>query len=189
MNLANHMLLPNDAFLDSGKISALLTILSKHSKDDKVLVFSQYLESLDFVERILSMNGEETFRVDGATDILKRQGILDAFSLDDSSPRVMLLTTRTGGVGLNLSRANIVVFLDPDWSAQVMLQAEDRSHRMGQTKNVTVYRLCTRGSFEEHIQGVADDKAKLSDTLLRKPEKKSRASEEITDRMLEECLR
>ena len=186
---ANHMLLPNDAFLDSGKISALLTILSKHSKDDKVLVFSQYLESLDIVERILSMNGEETFRVDGATDILKRQGILDAFSLDNSSPRVMLLTTRTGGVGLNLSRANIVVFLDPDWSAQVMLQAEDRSHRMGQTKSVTVYRLCTRGSFEEHIQGVADDKAKLSDKLLREPEKKSRASEEITDRMLEECLR
>jgi SNF2 family DNA or RNA helicase len=186
---ATHLMLPNDAFLDSGKMSALLTILSKHSKDDKVLVFSQYLESLDIVERILQMNGEDTFRVDGATDILKRQGILDAFTNDISSPRVMLLSTRTGGVGLNLSRANIVVFLDPDWSAQVMLQAEDRSHRMGQTKSVTVYRLCTRGSFEEHIQGVADDKARLSDKLLREPEKKSKASEELTDKMLQECLR
>ena len=60
---------------------------------------------------------------------------------------------------------------------------------MGQVKPVTVYRLCTRGSFEEHIQSVADGKAKLSDDILREPEKRAEASEEMVDRMLEECLR
>ena len=161
---------------DSGKLRAILRLLAKHP-GEKALLFSQFIEGLDLAERVLRGRGARCWRIDGATEIMQRQAIIDDFSRaraggagGAAAGSVMLLTTRTGGVGLNLAAASVVIFLDIDWSAQVMLQAEDRAHRMGQTRPVFVYRLLLANSFEGYMQKVADAKAALSLRLLRRAE-------------------
>jgi SNF2 family DNA or RNA helicase len=96
-----------------------------------------------------------------------------ASSSSSSAPaRVLLLTTRAGGVGINLTAASRVIFLDHDWNEQVMLQAEDRAHRMGQTRAVHVHRLLCAGSIVAHMAEVAEGKGALSEALLQRSERR-----------------
>lgn len=121
----------------------------------RVLIFCQLRPMLDIIEKDLfgtHMPTVSYMRLDGSTDPRKRHAIVQTFNAD---PRidVLLLTTSVGGLGLNLTGADTVIFVDHDWNPMKDLQAMDRAHRLGQRKVVNVYRLITRGTLEEKIMG------------------------------------
>lgn len=119
----------------------------------RVLIFCQLRPMLDLIEKDLFATMKLKYmRMDGATDARKRHAIVETFNND---PRidVLLLTTSVGGLGLNLTGADTVIFVDHDWNPMKDLQAMDRAHRLGQKKVVNVYRLITRGTLEEKIMG------------------------------------
>lgn len=121
----------------------------------RVLIFCQLRPMLDLIERDLfagQMPSVSYMRMDGSTDARKRHAVVQTFNND---PRidVLLLTTSVGGLGLNLTGADTVIFVDHDWNPMKDLQAMDRAHRLGQKKVVNVYRLITRGTLEEKIMG------------------------------------
>lgn len=121
----------------------------------RVLIFCQLRPMLDLIEKDLfaaQMPSVSYMRMDGATDARKRHAIVETFN---NNPRidVLLLTTSVGGLGLNLTGADTVIFVDHDWNPMKDLQAMDRAHRLGQKKVVNVYRLITRGTLEEKIMG------------------------------------
>ena len=100
-----------------------------------------------------AIRGYETCRIDGSTSYDEREDAIDSYNAPGSSKFVFLLSTRAGGLGINLATADVVILYDSDWNPQVDLQAQDRAHRIGQTKPVKVYRLVTSGSVEEKIIG------------------------------------
>ena len=113
---------------------------------------------LDCCEDFLHLRGGtgEQFRylrLDGGTSRARRNLGIRMFNREDSEYRVMLISTRAGGLGINLASASDVVMLDQDWNPQIMLQAEARAHRIGQKQPVTVYKLCTQGTVEEQMLG------------------------------------
>lgn len=138
----------------------------------KILIFSGFTTTLDLCEDLLALNGANDtnteaapfrfMRLDGSTQRAKRNLAIRMFNDGASNFRVMLLSTRAGGLGINLTSASDVVFLDEDWNPQVTLQAEARAHRIGQTKKVTVYKLCTQGTVEEQMMGRIRKKLYLS---------------------------
>jgi TATA-binding protein-associated factor len=128
---------------------------SDEMSQHRVLIFCQLRPMLDLIERDLFaalMPSVKYMRMDGSTDPSKRHAIVQTFNGD---PRidVLLLTTSVGGLGLNLTGADTVIFVDHDWNPMKDLQAMDRAHRLGQRKVVNVYRLITRGTLEEKIMG------------------------------------
>lgn len=153
----------------SGKF-ILLEKLLKHTvleQGKKVLIFSGFTRTLDFCEDLLSIvsnHGERfrSLRLDGSTARAKRNLDIRLFNQTGSDYKVMLLSTRAGGLGINLTSAQDVIFLDEDWNPQITLQAEARAHRIGQTKKVTIYKLCTQGTVEEQMMGRIRKKLYLS---------------------------
>eukprot|EP00850_Spirogloea_muscicola_P018883 SM000178S03448 [mRNA] locus=s178:15812:21737:- [translate_table: standard] len=134
-----------------GKMQALeLLLMSWTSGGDKILLFSLSVKMLDILDRFLIRRGYSFLRLDGGTPMAARQAMVDEFN---SSPsiQVFLMSTRAGGLGLNLASANRVVVFDPNWNPAHDLQAQDRSFRYGQTRHVTVYRLLSAGSLEELV--------------------------------------
>ncbi|KAJ4335268.1 hypothetical protein N0V95_008953 [Ascochyta clinopodiicola] len=153
----------------SGKF-ILLEKLLKHTifeQGKKVLIFSGFTHTLDCCEDLLSLisNHGEKFRhlrLDGGTGRARRNLDIRLFNQSNSDYKVMLLSTRAGGLGINLTSAQDVIFLDEDWNPQITLQAEARAHRIGQTKPVTIYKLCTQGTVEEQMMGRIRKKLYLS---------------------------
>lgn len=153
----------------SGKF-ILLEKLLKHTileQGKKVLLFSGFTRTLDYCEDLLSLvsNFGERFRslrLDGSTARARRNLDIRLFNQQESDYKVMLLSTRAGGLGINLTSAQVVIFLDEDWNPQITLQAEARAHRIGQTKKVTIYKLCTQGTVEEQMMGRIRKKLYLS---------------------------
>lgn len=153
----------------SGKF-ILLEKLLKHTvmnQGKKVLIFSGFTRTLDYTEELLSLisNYGQKFkhlRLDGSTARAKRNLDIRLFNQEGSDYKVMLLSTRAGGLGINLTSAQDVIFLDEDWNPQITLQAEARAHRIGQTKKVTIYKLCTQGTVEEQMMGRIRKKLYLS---------------------------
>ncbi|KAI9179324.1 TATA-binding protein-associated factor mot1 [Blastocladiella emersonii ATCC 22665] len=122
----------------------------------RVLVFAQMKLMLDLIERDLfaaHMPGVSYLRLDGSTDQRHRHSLVQQFN-DDPSIDVLLLTTQAGGLGLNLTGADTVIFVEHDWNPMKDLQAMDRAHRLGQKRVVSVYRLIARGTLEEKIMGL-----------------------------------
>ncbi|KAI9218653.1 SNF2 family N-terminal domain-containing protein [Blastocladiella britannica] len=122
----------------------------------RVLVFAQMKKMLDLIESDLfkaHMPSVSYLRLDGSTEGRLRHGIVQKFN-DDPTIDVLLLTTQAGGLGLNLTGADTVVFMDHDWNPMRDLQAMDRAHRLGQRRTVNVYRLIARGTLEEKIMGL-----------------------------------
>ena len=122
---------------------------------------------LDCCEDFLALRGGtgEQFkyaRLDGGTSRARRNLSIRMFNEQSSAYRVILISTRAGGLGINLATASDVILLDQDWNPQIMLQAEARAHRIGQTKPVTVYKLCTQGTVEEQMLGRIQKKLYLS---------------------------
>lgn len=136
-------------------------------KKEKILIFSGFTRMLDCCEDLLALRGGggQNFRytrLDGGTGRARRNLGIRMFNQDSSDYRVMLISTRAGGLGINLTSASTVVMVDHDWNPQIMLQAEARAHRIGQTKPVTVYKLCTQGTVEEQMMGRIQKKLYLS---------------------------
>lgn len=133
----------------------------------KILLFSGSTRMLDYTEDFLSLrggNGEHfrTLRLEGSTARARRNLAIRLFNQETSDHRVMLISTKAGGLGINLTAASDVVMMDSEWNPQVTLQAEARAHRIGQNKPVTIYKLCTQGTVEEQMLGRIQKKLYLS---------------------------
>ncbi|KAI9679858.1 MAG: TATA-binding protein-associated factor mot1 [Caeruleum heppii] len=147
-----------------GELSTEQNYVSQH----RALVFCQMKEMLDMVQNDVlkkMLPSVQFLRLDGGVDASKRQDIVNKFNSDPSYD-VLLLTTSVGGLGLNLTGADTVIFVEHDWNPQKDLQAMDRAHRIGQKKVVNVYRLITRGTLEEKIMNLQRFKIDVASTVV-----------------------
>jgi len=151
---------------DCGKLQTLDKLLrqlkvGKH----RVLIFTQMTRMLDVLEAFLNYHGHIYLRLDGATRIEQRQVLMERFNADR---RIFcfILSTRSGGVGVNLTGADTVIFYDSDWNPTMDAQAQDRCHRIGQTRDVHIYRLISERTVEENILKKANQKRMLGDIAI-----------------------
>ncbi|GLI68496.1 hypothetical protein VaNZ11_012939 [Volvox africanus] len=151
----------------SGKLALLDSVLPKlAATGHRVLLFSQMTRALDLVEELLELRGHPYLRLDGSTRTEERPRLLAAFN-DPASPHlVFLLSTRAGGMGLNLQSADTVIMLDSDWNPAMDQQAEDRAHRLGQTRSVLVLVLVSSGTLEEVILDRAQNKRGMGEAVI-----------------------
>lgn len=134
----------------------------------KVLIFSQFKTQLDILEDWASLiHGWSVCRIDGQVKQDDRRQQIKDFNTKKEH-RLFLLSTRAGGQGINLAAADTVVLFDSDWNPQQDLQAQDRAHRIGQTKPVIVYRLATKGTVEQTLLEKADGKRRLEKLVIQK---------------------
>ncbi|GMH43692.1 hypothetical protein BSKO_11614 [Bryopsis sp. KO-2023] len=156
----------------SGKMAIMAKVL-KHWKEEghKVLLFSQTQQMLDIFEKFAQKEGYVYHRMDGSTSIGIRGTMMDDFN-ENPDIFLFLLTTKVGGLGVNLTGANRVLLYDPDWNPSTDIQARERSWRIGQTRDVTIYRLITSGTIEEKIYHRQVYKQFLTNKVLRDPKQK-----------------
>lgn len=156
----------------SGKLAALDALLRGWRTDGhRALVFSQSLKMLDIVEALVVARRWTYARIDGTTPPTARQAIADDFNVSTDTFCV-LLTTRTGGVGMSLVGADRVVLYDPDWNPQTDAQARERAWRLGQTKPVSIYRFICSGTIEEKIYHRQIFKQALTNRVLADPKQR-----------------
>ncbi|KAI9886795.1 MAG: vacuolar ATPase assembly integral membrane protein vma21 [Watsoniomyces obsoletus] len=168
----------DDAIMDSGKAAKLAELLTTfRSNGDRVLVFSQFTSVLDLAEAILDQLEMQYFRLDGSTPMAERQDMIDQFS-EEREVVAFLLSTKAGGQGINLTAANKVVIIDQSFNPQEDIQAENRAHRVGQTRSVEVLRLVTRGTVEEQILALGVAKRVLDDRVAGEERGLARLEEE-----------
>ncbi|XP_004508307.1 ISWI chromatin-remodeling complex ATPase CHR11-like [Cicer arietinum] len=137
---------------NAGKMVLLDKLLPKlKERDSRVLIFSQMTRLLDILEDYLMFRGYLYCRIDGNTGGDDRDASIEAFNKPGSEKFVFLLSTRAGGLGINLATADVVILYDSDWNPQADLQAQDRAHRIGQKKEVQVFRFCTEYTIEEKV--------------------------------------
>ena len=163
---------------DSGKLDSLRDLLSQIAEGNhRVLIFSQFRGMLDRIEEELPQLGLTSFKITGSTPSQERQKMTKAFNQGDRD--VFLISLKAGGVGLNLTGADTVILVDLWWNPAVESQAIGRAHRMGQEQAVEVYRLITRGTIEEKIQELQEEKKNLVSEVLDGTE--SRGSLTLTE--------
>jgi SWI/SNF-related matrix-associated actin-dependent regulator of chromatin subfamily A member 5 len=144
-----------------------------------VLIFSQMTMVLDILEDYCNYRFYKYCRIDGSTDMNSRDSQIEEFMAEDSPKFVFLLSTRAGGLGINLTAADTVVIYDSDFNPQMDLQAMDRAHRIGQKSMVNVYRLITENTVEEKI--VERQMIKLKwDSLVIQQQKNSQKNKALT---------
>lgn len=170
----------------SGKLILIDKLLPKllQSKN-KVLIFSQWTHILDILEDYLRYKKYKFERLDGSVKPADRQLAIDRFKNDENS-FVFLISTKAGGVGINLTAANTVILFDSDWNPQNDLQAEARCHRIGQKSEVKVYRLVTRETYESKMVEVASKKMGLEHVIL---DGRNANSDKLSAKEIEEMLR
>ena len=152
----------------SGKLVLLDKLLPKLKADGhRVLLFSQFTKLLDLLEDFIDYRGWGYERIDGSVQGKERQASIDRFNDVDSKSFIFMLSTRAGGVGINLTAADTVVMFDADWNPQNDIQAMARCHRIGQTKPVRVYKLCTKGTYEMAMLSAANAKLGLEHAVMR----------------------
>jgi len=153
-------------FYSSGKLIELRKQLQKyHENDSRILIFSQFTQILNILEEFLSGLGFKFLRLDGSTPVLERQMLIDEFN-NNKDIYVFLLSTRAGGLGINLTSADICVFHDIDWNPEMDRQAEARIHRIGQVKPVEVIKLLTKNTVDEYIFKMAQNKKQRNDLVM-----------------------
>ncbi|XP_066463416.1 chromodomain-helicase-DNA-binding protein 5 isoform X10 [Eleutherodactylus coqui] len=152
----------------SGKLMLLQKMLKK-LKDEghRVLIFSQMTKMLDLLEDFLEYEGYKYERIDGGITGGLRQEAIDRFNAPGAQQFCFLLSTRAGGLGINLATADTVIIYDSDWNPHNDIQAFSRAHRIGQNKKVMIYRFVTRASVEERITQVAKRKMMLTHLVVR----------------------
>jgi len=155
---------------ESGKMLLLDALLPELlRRNHKVLIFSQFKTQLDLLETYCRvLRSWPCCRIDGSVAQSERQEQILGFNDVDSEERIFLLSTRAGGQGINLAAADTVVLFDSDWNPQQDLQAQDRAHRIGQTRPVIVYRFATRGTVESMLLEKADSKRRLEKLVIQK---------------------
>lgn len=163
---------PSKSFMDlsdtryCGKMRALEKLMSSWAlMGDKIFLFSYSVRMLDILEKFLIRKGFCFSRLDGSTPTNMRQSLVDEFN-SSPSKQVFLISTRAGGLGLNLVSANRVVIFDPNWNPAQDLQAQDRSFRFGQRRHVVVFRLLAAGSLEELVYSRQVYKQQLSNIAV-----------------------
>ncbi|KAB5554819.1 chromatin remodelling complex ATPase chain ISW1, partial [Coniochaeta sp. 2T2.1] len=153
---------------NAGKMVVLDKLLKRLQKQgSRVLIFSQMSRLLDILEDYCVFRQYKYCRIDGGTAHEDRISAIDEYNKPDSEKFVFLLTTRAGGLGINLTTADTVVLYDSDWNPQADLQAMDRAHRIGQTKQVVVYRFVTDNAIEERVLERAAQKLRLDQLVIQ----------------------
>ena len=166
----------------SGKMMLLDNLLAKLKKDNhRVLIFSQMVQMLNILSDYLQLRGFQYQRLDGTIPAGPRRLAIDQFNAPDSNDFAFLLSTRAGGLGINLMTADTVILFDSDWNPQADLQAMARAHRIGQTKPVKVYRFVSNDTIEEDILNRAHHKRVLEHIIIQRGIT-DKESKEQTDR-------
>ncbi|XP_024521051.1 DNA helicase INO80 isoform X1 [Selaginella moellendorffii] len=152
--------------MDSGKLQALDILFRRlRAEEHRVLVFAQMTKMLNILEDYMKYRKYKYLRLDGSSTIMDRRDMVKDFQ-HRSDIFVFLLSTRAGGLGINLTAADTVIFYESDWNPTMDLQAMDRAHRLGQTKEVTVYRLICKGTVEEKIVKRANQKNTVQQLVM-----------------------
>ena len=155
---------------DCGKLQQLDLLMRKLvAGGHRVLVFTQMTKVLDILEKFFNYQGYRYLRLDGATRVEQRQALTERFNRD---PRItaFILSTRSGGLGINLVGADTVVFYDLDWNAAIEAQCMDRAHRIGQTRDVHIYRFVSEHTIEENMLRKANQKRVLDNVVIQQGE-------------------
>ncbi|KAM0326215.1 hypothetical protein ACHAQA_006812 [Verticillium albo-atrum] len=155
---------------DCGKLQALDKLLRKlQAGGHRALIFTQMTKVLNILEQFLNIHGHKYLRLDGSTKVEQRQILTDRFNND---PRILcfILSTRSGGLGINLTGADTVIFYDQDWNPAMDKQCQDRCHRIGQTRDVHIYRLVSEHTIEANILRKASQKQMLDDVVIQEGE-------------------
>lgn len=148
------------------KIDLLLDELQNNLSNNKVLVFSQFKEMLHLIAAALQENNITYYHFDGDTKVEDRMDLVAKFQEENNSTNVFLMSLKTGNAGINLTAADYVFLVDPWWNAAIEQQAIDRTHRIGQTKNVFAYKMICRNTIEEKIIEIQQRKQITSDALI-----------------------
>lgn len=152
---------------DSGKLAKLDQLLFKMKEEGhRVLLYFQMTRMIDLMEEYLTYRNYKYCRLDGSTKLEDRRDTVADFQTRPDI-FIFLLSTRAGGLGINLTSADTVIFYDSDWNPTIDSQAMDRAHRLGQTRQVTVYRLITRGTIEERIRKRAMQKEEVQRVVIQ----------------------
>ena len=155
---------------DCGKLQALDRLLRRlQAGGHRALIFTQMTKVLDILEQFLNIHGHKYLRLDGATKIEQRQILTDRFN-NDNRILCFILSTRSGGLGINLTGADTVIFYDQDWNPAMDKQCQDRCHRIGQTRDVHIYRLVSEHTIEANILRKASQKQMLDDVVIQEGE-------------------
>ncbi len=155
---------------DSVKLDMLMNELKDNVKTSKSLVFSQYLGMLDLIAKQCEQEGIPYLYFDGSTPLDQRAAMVNQFQQEGGEGCVFLISLKAGNAGLNLTAAEYVFLMDPWWNNAVEQQAIDRTHRIGQTKNIFAYKLICRGTIEERILQLQQKKKQLSEDLVSEEE-------------------
>ena len=152
---------------DCGKLQRLDTLLrTLQAGGHRALIFTQMTKVLDILEQFLNIHGHRYLRLDGATKVEQRQVLTERFNRDD---RILafILSSRSGGIGINLTGADTVIFYDLDWNPAMDKQCQDRCHRIGQTRDVHIYRLVSEYTIEANILRKSNQKRMLDDVVIQ----------------------
>ncbi|KAK3310142.1 SNF2 family N-terminal domain-containing protein [Chaetomium strumarium] len=157
--------LPSGSWMECAKVKALLGLIREfQANGDRALVFTRFAKVIEILGECLASEGIEYLSIQGNTDVSSRQELINKFNADESIP-VFLLTTGSGGTGVNLTAANKVIIFDQSDNPQDDIQAENRAHRLGQTKPVEVVRLISEGTVEELVHKACEKKLELANKV------------------------
>lgn len=152
---------------DCGKLQKLASLLQELIPNGhRALIFTQMTKVLDILEQFLNLHGYRYLRLDGATKIEERQLLTEKFNRDPKIP-VFILSTRSGGLGINLTGADTVIFYDSDWNPAMDKQCQDRCHRIGQMRDVHIYRFVSEYTIESNILKKANQKRQLDNVVIQ----------------------
>jgi ATP-dependent DNA helicase len=176
---------------ESGKMMLLDSLMpSLLERGHKVLIFSQFKTQLDLIETYCDvLRGWKCSRIDGGVSQPDRQEQIAQFNSPESETNIFLLSTRAGGQGINLTAADTVLLFDSDWNPQQDLQAQDRAHRIGQTRPVIVYRFATKGTVETLLLEKAESKRRLEKLVIQKGKFRSMKAGEVSGTEFNELQR
>ncbi|KEY67507.1 hypothetical protein S7711_02427 [Stachybotrys chartarum IBT 7711] len=171
--------IPEGAVVNSGKVKKLLELVAQYQKNgDRVLVFSKFSRLIELLREVLSIEGVEHRVLMGNTLVAERQDLIDEFNENADIP-VFLLTTGAGGTGINLTAANKVIIFDQSDNPQDDIQAENRAHRLGQTRDVEIIRLIASDTIEELVYKACQKKIELANKVTGAVEDDPDASENM----------
>ena len=155
---------------DCGKLQKLDTLLRQlQAGGHRALIFTQMTRVLDILEQFMNIHGHRYLRLDGATKLEHRQVLTERFN-NDNRILAFILSSRSGGIGINLTGADTVIFYDLDWNPAMDKQCQDRCHRIGQTRDVHIYRMISEHTIEANILRKANQKRMLDDVVIQEGE-------------------
>ncbi|KAJ5884904.1 hypothetical protein N7495_009414 [Penicillium taxi] len=184
----NKFALKNQEWMDSGKVEMLAELLKKFvANGDRTLIFSQFTMLMDILEVVLDTLDMKYVRLDGKTNVQDRQAIMDHFHEQVDIP-VFLLSTKAGGAGINLACANKVIIFDSSFNPQEDVQAENRAHRVGQTREVEVIRFVSSDTIDEQIHKLGQTKLALDQAVAGEDEASSKKSDDAGFKAVESMI-